>query len=266
VTAHNDAFLDLCAALAVGAIDPADRRDLEAHLAGGCTECHDLLQALSAPVEALARSVDPVAPGRGLKARTMVAVARTKRSPSGGVGASTGARPGARRLPATWMWAAAAVLLVVAGAGWWHALSLHERVDELTGRLQSAGPDADGEWAAFLAANPGARVVELAANANGDADRHARVAYDAASRRALVRVERFQPPAGQAFELWTIRGGKPVSEGLLRVDAAGRGLVRIENTGDPAELAAFAVSREAPGGSKDRQTPGTVAWVGAVPK
>ena len=265
MSTNHDLYLDLCAALAVGSIEPADRRELEAHLAGGCAECRALLQALSTPVEALARSVDPVKPSRGLKARTMVAVAQIARgdaAPGGSLAPDRVERPAPRRLPA-WAWAVAALLLVIAGAGWWRAASLGERVDQL---VADAPPDPDAEWEAFLAAKPRAKVIEVAANENGDRNRRARVAYDAASRTALAHFENFQAPSGKDFELWTIRDQKAVSEGLVRVDRNGRGLKRIENTGDPAALAAFAVSNEGAGGSKDRQTPGTVGYMGAVPK
>ena len=61
-----------------------------------------------------------------------------------------------------------------------------------------------------------------------------------------------------------MRDGKPYSEGLIRADAKGEAVLRLENTGDPTKLAAFAVSFESTGGSKDRQTHGPLHYVAST--
>ena len=272
----HDLYLDLCAAMAVGALDAGDRNVIEQHLAQGCTECHALLKDLSGPLEVLARSLPPAKPSRGLKARVMVALAqsadRERGAESGPAdeGGDAGGSPLLRLLP-SWGWAAAAaVLLVAAGVGWWRVAALSDRVTTLESAstplepLPPAPPGVEEQWAAFLREHPDAKVIDLAATKDGDAARHARVAYDAKTRQALAHFRDFRAPAGHDFELWTVRDGKPYSEGVVRVSDRGEGLMSVANTGDPSKLAAFAVSDEATGGSKDRQNPRKVHYLGGA--
>lgn len=266
MSANHDLHLDLCAALTAGSIEPTDQRLLEEHLAGGCAECHALLRDLSASIEALALALPSAKPSRGLKARTLVAVAQAARGPAATTGLRVpeelpdGTPAGALRGARAWVWGAAAVLLLLAGAGWWRATSLAGRVDELTSLA-----DVGARRAAFERAHPAARVLTLSPTKDGDPERRARVLYDPAARRAFVEFENFLAPAGTAFELWTVRDEKPYSEGLVEVGADGRGARLLENVGDPARLGAFAVSIEAPGGAADRRTPRTVCHRVGVP-
>lgn len=263
----HDLYLDLCAALAVGSIEPADRRVLEEHLDAGCAECTLFLRDACGPLEVLASSSRPALPSRGLKARVMVAIAqRAAAGPAPGSSPETApprAFPRLLHVLPAWAWTAAALLLVALGVGWWRTSVLAERVRELEG-VTVAGLDPDGEWTAFLRQFPQAKVIELAAQPGSDPLRKARVAYDAVSRRALAHFTNFQAEAGADFELWTVRGTKPYSEGLVRVGKDGRGTRHVENVGDPALLAAFAVSREPQGGASDRQTPTAVHYAGGV--
>lgn len=258
----HDQFLDLCAAWAVGSIEPQDQRVLEEHLERGCAECQAFLRDASGSLTALALTSPPARPGRGLKARVMTAVLRP--GSQAVVEGEEPVRPPRRRgvLP-EWAWTIAALLLVALGIGWWRAHALSGRVAELEEQVASLGGLED-EIARFRREAPQAREIVLAAQAGSDPARKARVLYDATTRRALVVFENFVAPAGSAFELWTLRDKKPFSEGLVRVGPDGRGTQRIENVGDPALLSGFAVSPEAAGGSKDRQTPASVAYYGGV--
>jgi anti-sigma-K factor RskA len=261
VSTSHDLYLDLVAAHAIGALDPEDRRALEEHLARGCDACEALLRDLAAPIEALARSAPPARPPRGLKARVMVAVGALRAAP--GARRAPSGEPAARGALPAWAWGVASALIVAASLGWWRASSLSARVEDLEAEVARRAPAVlpDAELARFLAAHPQARSFTLEPTAQGETHRRARGAYDAASRRAIVVFEDFRAPPGEDFELWTVRADKTVSEGLVRVDASGRGVAVIENTGDPAALGAFAVSREAAGGSKDRRTPAQVVYL-----
>ena len=261
----HDLHLDLCAALALGSIEPADRRVLEEHLDLGCAQCAAFLRDACGPLEALALSSPPALPSRGLKARVMVAVSRPGSQRPAATEEPAPARRGQRGLPALpgWAWTAAALLLVALGVGWWRTSVLAERVRELEG-LAVATLDPDQAWSEFLRAYPQAKMIELAAQPGADPARRARVAYDAASRRALAHFASFQAEPGSDFELWTLRNGTPYSEGLVRVGSEGRGTRRLENVGDPATLTGFAVSHEPEGGAKDRWTPTIVQYVGGA--
>lgn len=270
MSTNHDLYLDLCAALAVGSIEPADRLVIEEHLAGGCAECRALLQDLSAPLEALALSLPPARPGRGHKARVMVAIAQSGPPRGPGAREARGETGRAASRPVLgvpgWAWITLAVGLGAALLGWWRASVLSERVDALREQLgaceQACGAaDPDRAFSEFLARAPGARVLQADATPAGDAARRMRVAYDPARRRALVRLENFRAAPGRDFELWTLRGGAAVSEGLVRVNEQGAGVILIENVGDPKALGGFAISNEAAGGSVDRVTPGPVGWL-----
>jgi len=267
VSGGHDLYLDLCAASAVGSIEPADRRVLEEHLDEGCAECTLFLRDACGPLEVLASSSRPALPSRGLKARVMVAIARRAAAgpePRSSTEVAT-PRTSPRLLFALpgWAWTAAALLLVALGLGWWRTSVLAERVRELEG-VTVAGLDAEAQWAAFLRQFPQAKVIELAAQPGSDPLRKARVAYDAVSRRALAHFTNFQSEPGADFELWTVRDKQPYSEGLVRVGKDGRGIRHVENVGDPALLGAFAVSREPQGGASDRRTPTVVQYAGGV--
>ena len=88
---------------------------------------------------------------------------------------------------------------------------------------------------------------------------------DFKARQAMIVFTNFTPPAGTDYELWALRGGPPQSLGLIRPDASGRAIVKLPDTGDPAGLAAFAVSLEKAGGSRSPAGPeGPVVMVGKL--
>ncbi len=268
MNANHDLFFDLVAAAAVGSLVPRDRALLEEHLEGGCPECLALLKSLSAPLEALALALPAARPGRGLKARVLVAVAQA----GAGEGGVAGAAPARRSRPVARL--AAALLLVAAALGWWRASVEARERSALQARLAACegpgggppprpAPTPEAEVERFLAAHPGARRLTLVATGQGAPGGRLLCAYDPGGRRAVIAFEGLRAPEGRDLELWTIRGGEPRSEGLLRGDEQGRGALRVENTGDPAALARLAVTLEARGGAPDRQRPAGPVWYAA---
>lgn len=255
---NHDLYLDLCAALAAGSIGPEDRRVLEEHLDTGCAECLAFLRDLSGPIEALARSVPAAKPSRGLKARVMVAVAQTRRPLPGGPGAPASPHDvdHDHRLP-IWVWVALVALALAAAFGWWRASQTGTREDAPDERRDAPRPSDAIRYEAFVAGHPKAKPIKLDRTPDAPPEVEVEVVYDEAGRRAAVRVVRGGPPEGKALELWTIRGGKPHSEGLFSRD----GFAFVENTGPRAGLSHFAVSVEPPEGAKDRETPTTVALI-----
>lgn len=127
----HDAWLDLCAVLALGALEPADRRALDEHLAAGCGACEALLADLAVPLEALAHSLPPARPSRGLKARVLVALAQAPPRGRPGSGRGAAAAPDAPTLLGVprWMWLLCGACLLAAVLGWWRACALSERLD-----------------------------------------------------------------------------------------------------------------------------------------
>jgi hypothetical protein len=254
VSTNHDLYLDLCAALAAGSIEPADRRLLEEHLDLGCAECLAFLRDLSGPIEALARSVPAAKPSRGLKARVMVAIAQSKgRGPgSAGLPVAPDDLDVGRTLP-TWAWIVIVALAMAAAFGWWRA-TRNEGREESVRDAPSESPDAT-RFGRFVATAPQARRLSLDRQPDAPPNLEVEVVFDEGKRRAAVRVVRGGPPAGKVLELWTLRQGKPYSEGLIPAS----GYAFIENTGAAPLLGGFAVSVEPPQGAKDRESPSNVA-------
>jgi len=284
VIAHREEHLDLCAARVLGSIDEADRLELERHLADGCAECERALVELSQGAERLAASATTGMPGPRLRAtvleRVRAEAAATPQALADGPAperSDVPAPPAPRRvieLPArrrpgwpTWALAAAAAILAVTTVATWRAAdTLRTELRGARERIAQAELDLAVEraWGA-VATSPGARVVDLAPLQGGIALPRVRATYDPASRRAIVAFENLTVPAGSDFELWAILPDGPRSLGVVRPDASGRAEVRVADAGDPAALAAFALSLESQGGSPDPRKPaGPVVLAGSV--
>jgi anti-sigma-K factor RskA len=254
VSEHREEYLDLCAGLALDALDPADRTRLEAHLADGCPECEAALAEFSAASVNLARSAPAAAPPAALRQRVLDAARAT---PAGGAataperGRVIELKPRWREPLFLWSWAAAAAFLAITTAVMWNQgealrVQLTDAQKALTAARQKL--DEDRSLIAVLSA-PDARVAEMQITPAGVKELRARATYDPASRSAVIVFENFTAPSGHDYQLWALRGAGVASLGLIRPDAAGHAVLRLENVGDPATLAGFAVSLEPAGGS-----------------
>ncbi|HWS52571.1 MAG TPA: anti-sigma factor, partial [Pyrinomonadaceae bacterium] len=154
--------------------------------------------------------------------------------------------------------AAAAALVIAALAAlslslWGRTHRLSAEVARLTERLGSS----EGELARergqlarvrevneFLTA-PGARVMSLAGTKTAPRA-SARVAYDQATGRVLLLAYDLPPaPAGKAYQLWFIAGGRPpLPGGVFKTDAGGRASLSDRLPPDAPGLNAFAVTLE----------------------
>jgi anti-sigma-K factor RskA len=282
VNEHREEHLDLCAGYALGSLDAADRQRLEAHLAEGCPMCQRALADSSLGVVMLAASAPPATPDPALRARVLAAVHATpqttsreaKSAPPPALDELSDAPPRGRaiemrpRRPSVgfgWMWAAAAAALAVATATSWNAAGrLRAELGTTRGLLVQAQRELEEErrWAAVTNA-PDARVAELAITPAGIAALRARATYDPHTRSAVLVFENFSAPPGRDYQLWALRGAGVASLGLIKPDASGRAILRLENVGDPNELAGFAVSLERTGGSPNSAAPtGPVVMAG----
>ena len=264
MSAHRDEHLELCAALALGAIDDGDRRELEAHLASGCPQCQAELARLSDDVLVLAAAAPPAAPPPALRGRVLEAVRRESQPAP----ARVVAMPPRRRVAvATWAWAAAAAALALSTVVLWRTgESLRARLADSRRQITQLEENLDEarRWAALLD-SPDTRLVELVPTPAATALPRARALYDPAGRRAVLVFDQFTAPEGSDYELWAIRGDGPASLGVIRPDASGRAIVRLDDVGDPSSLQAFAVSLEKAGGSTNpRQPQGPVVMAGKV--
>ncbi len=75
------------------------------------------------------------------------------------------------------------------------------------------------------------------------------ICYARASGKAMLLFDALAVPPGKALEGWVIRGGEATSLGLLVPEADGTLVLPPVDYGEPAEIQAFGVSVEEPGGS-----------------
>lgn len=272
MNAHRDEHLDLCAALATGSIEEADRLELERHLAQGCAECERALREFSEATVALAATVPPAMPRPELRARVLEQ-ARAER-PGAGPATVRDVAPASGtvlRLPErrgtpwlSWSLAAAAAVLAVATFSTWRTSeTLRTQLSAARNHINRVERELAEEraWAA-VATSPGARVAELAPTPAGLTVPRVRATYDPASRRAIISFQGVTPPAGSDYELWAILPDGPKSLGVVRPDANGNAEMRVADAGAPD---AFAVSLENQGGSPDPRKPaGPVVLVGVI--
>ncbi len=275
---HREEHIDLCAAYALGSIEDADRKRLEAHLAEGCAECTAALGDFGSAVTLIAASAPTAMPRPELKRRVLSLAAAESGSKATRDGRAHETGPDGRRVvelrprraaPPVALWAltaAAAAFAIAAGVTWNGAQRLERelranraQVDQLRQRLFE-----EQQWSNVLNA-PGARVAQLAPTPEGAPELRARATFDPATRRAVVVFDHATAPAGHDYELWAINAAGPASLGVVKPDPHGRAVLRLENVADPAVLGAFAVSLEPVGGSPNRNAPsGPVVAVGRL--
>jgi len=247
---HTTRHEELLPAYALGALDGAELRELEAHLAAGCDECRRQLDLWEGDLEELAASVEPVVPSETTRRRV-------QRLAGGGA-------PAARPRPAPrWVSvAAAAVLLLAAGLGW-RQVRLGVELDRLGAERDALARQVSGldqqlglaraqtqRMAESLAiiASPGARSIQLAGlgptpQASGNTfvnPQRGKAIFYAFDLPALA--------ADKTYQLWWIEDGKPVSAGTFDVDERGAASVQVERLAPTGIIQAWAVTIEPKGG------------------
>lgn len=253
---HHEEWLDLCAGYALDELPAADRRRLEEHLEHGCARCEEAISDCSAATVTLARSAPPEKPSRALRERVLIAAGSVRHpmpppEPVGEGARAVESKPPRRREWVSYaLYVAAALLIYTAMSQWRQAALLRSELAEAR------------RWSSVVDA-AGARLVAFQLTPAGAARLRARAAYDPGTGRALFVFENFKAPGGRDYELWAIHGTQPTALGLIRPDASGHAVMRLENVGDPGSLTAFAVSLEPAGGSPTPGAPsGSVVMVG----
>ena len=265
---HLEEHLDLCAGFALESLDPPDRARLNEHLDQGCEVCEAALREFSGTTLLLASAAPMAQPDPGLRERVLSAARALAAPAEPRAGAGRVIELGRRRFP-RWTalaWAAAAALAIAVGLMGREAVRLGRELEDGRRRFAELERRLDEEqrWQEVVSA-PGARVALIAPTAAGAHELRGRATYDPATRRAVLVFENVQAPAGRDYELWAIRGAAPRALGLIKPDASGRAVLRLEDAGDPATLNAFAVSLEPAGGAPTPDAPtGPVVMLGKL--
>lgn len=240
----------LAAPYVLGALDSAERRAFEAHIAT-CPVCQDEVRSLQRVADALARAVPQRTPRPELRARVLSAITGT--SPAG--------RPRPRRAVAGgWLPLAAAVVLA-AGLGAYTS-HLQGRLSSLEARLDDAERRASAAERGTVEARRAAddaqtAMAVLAAPDLTRIDLTGQRPAPRATARALWSRNRGMvftttglppPPAGRVYQVWVVTGRAPVSAGLLTPDPSGRATVFFHTPADIDPPVAVAVTLEPAGG------------------
>jgi anti-sigma-K factor RskA len=200
---------DLTAAYALDALDPAEEREYEAHLAT-CERCRDELAALRDATASLAYATPAPPPPTELRERILER-ARSERAPV------IPLRP-RRRLTYALGAAAAAAACLAIGLGIW-AATLSNRLDrsQTTNRIL-----AEGQHVPLQGADG-----ELVVTRSGD---------------ALIVSNLGRAPEGKTYELWVIDGGKPQPAGLF--EGGGRQVVVLKRAVPPNATVAGTIEED----------------------
>jgi len=257
-TPHDDARFDSIAVLAVGALPPAEARELEVHIAE-CPLCRREYNEMRAAVDALALSAE-VAPAEfggeqcaRLRSRVMDAV-RASAAPT--TPATVTALAERRRPIATWIaYAAAAAAFALAIFSTWNLGTLRSenaanqrQLALLQARLDAQDRSANEARAQLVLEE--SRLADLIAP--GAARFPVRDGVVVRSGGHLLIALRHLPalPKGKTYQAWILRrGAKAVSPSITFAPDA-TGLALVELPGSAGHVAAVAVSVEPEGGSK----------------
>lgn len=219
---HDEAS-ELTGAYVVGALSAADRTAFEAHVAG-CAACAAEVRALSPVADALGEAVAPADPSPAVRARLMAAVQASAQAES--------VRRQRAVFPA-WLAAAAAIVLVAGAA--WYAVSV--RRESQTDRLVRAVLAAPDLARIDLAGQP----LAPSASARAYWSRSHGLVVTAANLPAL--------PPGRTYQVWVLtKEPSPLSAGLIKPDRDGRATLTVVTPLDMPDPVAMAVTIEPDGG------------------
>jgi hypothetical protein len=268
----------MLAAQALGALEPAEARELAGHLAA-CAECGAELVAWQDTASSLAYAAPLAEPPADLRSRILAGIrsdgARrpaAKDQAVGSVSRKTSraeskvvplARPSRPRWSAAMkVGALAASIAIIAMAAalvvlWNRYNAVQQEFVQLNGRWKVAQGEmqrdreqlARRQEAMDLITSPGARVTALAGT-DVATRAHGKLVYDRDTGRAMLMAYDLPPaPAGKAYQLWFIAEGKPPMPGrVFNTDSAGRAEMREQLPSEARAATVFAVTLEPQGG------------------
>jgi anti-sigma-K factor RskA len=240
------------------ALTPEERREHEAHLAGGCPECQQELRALREALDLLPYASPLAEPGPAVRARLLQRVHAAARG-----------RP-ELPLPVVWWrrWAPAAWGLALAGLAvvfvlTWDLQQLRERLAALEAeRSQLEVLVARQQEVIEALRSPDVRIVSLARYQDAP-PAVGRIFWYTGPNVWEFKVYRLPPaPPGKTYQLWFITRDAKISAGTFQTSEAGEGGLRIPVPPGAAKVTAAAVTLEPAGGVP--QPTGPIYLLGGV--
>ena len=243
----HQGYRELAAPFALDALSAAERAAFAAHLAE-CATCRADVQAFREVAGVLAHAAPAAEPPAGLRDRVLREARRVR--PLAG-----------RRAIGPWLAAAAAlVLAVAAGYGYWRERAARDQLGSALAATRARLDSADQLVAAILDSTVG--TADLAATGKAPT---MRLYWNRARHVVVVAAFDLPPaPAGRTYQLWAIKKGQsPVSLGTFNTAAGGRAVVTLPvPTGLKPDLSAV-TEEPASGSPQPTQQPFLVgAWQG----
>jgi anti-sigma-K factor RskA len=268
----HEEYKEMLAVHALGAHEAEEARSLEAHLAT-CDECQQEMLEWNETAAALAYSAGLAEPSAQLRARILEG-ARAQPQSAGTKGRDTAsedstaatsnviALPSASRRawsPALKFGALAAsiafaALLVMLFVLWNRNNAMKMEIARLTSRLnETQGELARERQSKEMIATRARQDMEMLTSSNvitlkgTDVAQgaHATLAYDSNTGRAMLVAQGLPPaPAGKAYQLWFIKGDKPLPGGVFTPDVNGRAEMRDQAPAEGRDANVFAVTLE----------------------
>lgn len=251
-------------AYALGALDPADRAALEAHLATGCQDCAKAIDEARWLVSQLAYMAPEAAPSDMLKGRLMQTV-RAEAQFAKHSSTST------RGIP-VWMWAGIAAMFFFSVYSAWYAQRLQldiQAANQRAATILRQRHDLEAQLqlakrAATIVTDPASVKIALPST---DPQTPALEAKWHSQLGIVLTGQKIPVPSGnRVLQLWLIPkvpGGKPIPSLTLRPDADGKFVLLVAS---PPELMAatraLAITEEPAGGSP--QPTSAIRWVGGL--
>ena len=212
---------------ALGTLEEPERSELRAHLERGCEACTAGLKEARLVAFGLGVSVDGPAPSARLRLRVL---------------AAAGATP-----PQRWSWLTALVAAAATAAAAGVLLYVQARNFRAESALQRAEIERSRVEAASLrealAIIQAPETREVTFGQGQPAPPRGRVFFHPTGV-LLVASNLPQPPGGKTYEMWMIRGGKPLPAGLFSPNQQGNALHLYRPATAPAASDVVAVTLE----------------------
>ncbi len=261
---------------AADALDPDERREMQAHLRSGCPHCAGSLAEAEAVLAHLPLALEPVAPSPGVRERLME---RIRSHPSAEIAAEKsplhvmpfpGARPADRWLD-TWLRPAIAAGLAGATVYGLTALPLRRERESLHRELARQAEQIRTLESSVERATETARllqsreaVVAMLAGSTPQPEAWGRILWDREHGTVHLYTGSLKPPGpGRTYELWLItESQEKIPAGTFDVDQSMRGSLVARLTKEVGKVAFAAVTDEPAGGVP--QPTGSIQLVGKL--
>jgi anti-sigma-K factor RskA len=252
---HDD-YKEMLAAHGLGALEVTEVRELEAHLQH-CADCRQEFAEWQATAASLAFGAAPIAPSPRVRDRIIDAVRAEGRHSAN---TKTVVVPFERRPQTAWtsLGSLGAIAAALALIGliisllilWQQNRAAQAEVARLAAEVRETSEQLarEREMVALIT-TPGARMAELAGTKEAPGA-HAIVAYDKNGEAMLMAKGLPVAPAGKAYQLWFIKGGKPLPGRVFMSDPNGNGRMRDQVPSEALNDAVFAITLEPASGAQ----------------